>query len=52
MIYGDELGAGGIGGKTGETAPVKAAASGLLKLDAPKDGAKRFYRVKVAPVAE
>ena len=52
VIYGDELGAGGIGGKTGETAPVKAAASGLLKLDTPKDGAKRFYRVKVAPVAE
>lgn len=52
VIYGDELGAGGIGGKTGETAPVKAAVSGQLKLDAPKDGAKRFYRVKVAPVAE
>ncbi len=52
VIYGDELVPGGIGGATGETAPVKAAASGRLPLDAPKDGAKRFYRVKVAPVAE
>ena len=52
VIYGDELVSGGIGGATGETAPVKAAASGPLTLDAPKDGAKRFYRVKVAPVAE
>ena len=52
VVYGDELVPGGIGGATGETAPVKATASGPLTLDAPKDGAKRFYRVKVAPVAE
>ena len=52
VIYGDELVSGGIGGEKSETAPVKATASGPLTLDAPKDGEKRFYRVKVAPVAE
>ena len=52
VIYGDELGAGDIGGATGETDPVKATASGPLTLEAPKDGAKRFYRVKVAPVGD
>lgn len=50
VIYGDELGAGGIGGETGETEPVKAPANGPLALEAPKDGPRRFYRVKVSPV--
>ena len=51
VIYGDALVGGGIGGATGETEPVQATGV-TLTLDAPKDGAKRFYRVKVAPVAE
>ena len=51
VIYGDALVGGGIGGATGETEPVQATGA-TLPLDAPKDGAKRFYRVKVAPVAE
>ncbi len=50
VIYGDRLVSGGIGGETGETEPVKAPSTGPLTLDAPKDGASRFYRVKVVPV--
>lgn len=50
VIYGDRLVSGGIGGETGETEPVKAPANGPLPLDAPKDGASRFYRIKVVPV--
>ena len=50
VIYGDRLVSGGIGGETGETEPVKAAANGPLALEAPKDGPRRFYRVKVSPV--
>ncbi|MBQ8126648.1 MAG: C10 family peptidase [Kiritimatiellae bacterium] len=49
VIYGDRLVSGGIGGETGETEPVKAPSTGPLTLGAPKDGAKRFYRVKVSP---
>ncbi len=49
VIYGDELVLGGIGGATGETAPVKASATGPLTLETPKEGATRFYRVKVRP---
>ena len=49
MIYGDALVGGGIGGATGETEPVQATGA-KLTLDAPKDGASRFYRIKVVPV--
>ena len=50
VIYGDRLVSGGIGGETGETEPVKAPSTGPLTLDAPKEGATRFYRIKVVPV--
>lgn len=50
VIYGDRLVSGGIGGETGETEPVKAPSTGRLTLEAPKDGASRFYRIKVVPV--
>ncbi len=49
VIYGDALVGGGIGGATGETEPVQATGA-TLTLDAPKDGASRFYRIKVVPV--
>ena len=49
VIYGDALVGGGIGGATGETEPVQAT-SATLTLEAPKDGASRFYRIKVVPV--
>jgi len=49
-LYGDALVSGGIGGETtGETEPVQATGA-TLTLDAPKDGASRFYRIKVVPV--
>ncbi|MBE6382877.1 MAG: hypothetical protein E7049_07700, partial [Lentisphaerae bacterium] len=50
VIYGDRLVSGGIGGETGETEPVKAPSTGPLTLAAPKEGATRFYRIKVVPV--
>lgn len=50
-IYGDALTGGGVGGTTGATTPVQATQKALT-LEAPKSGEKRFYRVKVAPVAE
>ena len=49
VIYGDALVGGGIGGATGETEPAQATGA-TLTLDAPKDGATRFYRIKVVPV--
>ncbi|MBQ2625409.1 MAG: C10 family peptidase [Kiritimatiellae bacterium] len=49
VIYGDALVGGGIGGATGETEPVQATGA-TLTLDAPKEGATRFYRIKVVPV--
>ncbi len=48
VVYGDELGAGGIAGEVFETAAGKAASSTTV-LSAPKGDGKRFYQIKVSP---
>ncbi|MBQ4439620.1 MAG: hypothetical protein II909_00575, partial [Kiritimatiellae bacterium] len=47
-IYGDALTGGGVGGTIGATTPVQAKQKALT-LEAPKEGAVRFYQIRVAP---
>ncbi len=48
VVYGDELGAGGIAGEVFETDAGKAVSSTTV-LSAPKGAGKRFYQIKVSP---